>query len=93
MFPSFDPFVCSPLPSSGSRGRHHFRGPAVPHLHRYYGIIRDLTVRHRQSLVALDRWLPRRCRRRDDEVFPSSWRIHLKACLGLETPAAPGDLA
>jgi hypothetical protein len=26
-------------------------------------------------------------------VFPSSWRIPVKACPGLETPAAPGDLA
>jgi hypothetical protein len=26
-------------------------------------------------------------------VFPSSWRIPLKACPGLGTPAAPSDLA
>src|SRR5437867_1400847 len=31
--------------------------------------------------------------RRLREVFPSSWRIPVKACLGLETPAAPGNLA
>jgi len=36
MFPSSVTFVCSPLPSSGSR-----LAP-VPHLHRYYGFIRLL---------------------------------------------------
>ena len=50
--------VCSPLPSNGSRGRHRLRGPAVPHLHRYYGLIRFLATRRRPSLVALDRRLP-----------------------------------
>jgi hypothetical protein len=29
----------------------------------------------------------------DWEVFPSSWRILVKACPGLGTPAAPNDLA
>ena len=52
MFPSSDPFVCSPLPSNGSRGRHFFRGPAVPHLHRYYGLVRFLTA------IACRLWLP-----------------------------------
>jgi len=52
MFPSSDPFVCLPLPSDGSRGRHLFRGPAVPHLRRYYGRIRFLTS------VADSLWLP-----------------------------------
>ena len=61
MFPSSDPFVCSPLPSNGSRGRHFLRGPAVPHLHRYYGLIRGPHIRRQQSLVALDRRLPLRC--------------------------------
>jgi len=63
MFPASDTFLCSPLPSSGSRGRHRFRGPAVPHSHRYYGIIRSLATRRPQSLVALDRRLP----------LPHSW--------------------
>jgi len=58
MFPSSDPFVCSPLPSDGFRGRHNFRGPAVPHLQRYYGLIRFLTTRRQWSLVALDHRLP-----------------------------------
>jgi hypothetical protein len=94
MLPTFDAFLCSPLPSNGSRGRHNFRGPVVPHLRRYYGLIRSLAVRHPRSLVALDRRLPLlyvaggNC-----EVFPSSWRIPLKTCPGLETPAAPGVLA
>ncbi len=58
MFPPSDAFACSPLPSNGSRGRHISRGPAVPHLHRYYGLIRCLTTHRPQSLVALDRRLP-----------------------------------
>jgi len=58
MFPSSDPFVCSPLPSNGYRGRHNVRGPAVPHLHRYYGLIRSLPIRRLRSLVSLDRKLP-----------------------------------
>src|ERR1700756_746726 len=92
MFPSSDSFVCSPLPSNGSRGRHNLRGPVVPHLHRYYGLIRSLPVRRSPSLVALDHELPRSSRR-DGEVFPSSWKIPMKACPGLETPAAPLNLA
>jgi len=115
MFPSSDTFVCSPLPSSGSR-----LAP-VPHLHRYYGIVRLLPALRLWSLVALDHPLPplpdacsllrpaHPCRSRpgpllsgapyplnaggDWEVFPSSWRILLKACPGLGTPAAPGNLA
>lgn len=93
MFPSSDPFVCSPLPSNGSRGRHFFRSPAVPHLHRYYGLIRFLTAHHQLSLVALDRQLPCLGGSGDCEAFPSSWRIPLKTCRGLETPAAPVHLA
>ena len=94
MVPSSDALVCSPLPSTGSRGRHSFPGPAVPPLHRYYGLIRFLTVLRPRSLVALDHELPLlyvaggNC-----EVFPSSWRIPLKTCRGLETPAASGILA
>lgn len=115
MFPSSDTFVCSPLPSSGSR-----LAP-VPHLHRYYGIVRLLPALRCRSLVALDRPLPlppdaclllrpvHPYRSRpgpllsgvpypfytggDWEVFPSSWRIPVKACPGLGTPAAPGNLA
>ena len=115
MFPSSDTFVCSPLPSSGSR-----LAP-VPHLHRYYGIVRLLPALRWRSLVALDHPLPlppNACslhrpvhpyRPRpgpllsgvpdpipaggDWEVFPSSWRIPVKACPGLGTPAAPNDLA
>ena len=93
MFPSSDPFVCSPLPSNGSRGRHCFRGPAVPHLHRYYGLIRFLTAHHPPSLVALDGGFAPTVVDADDEAFPSSWRIPLKACRGLETPAAQCHLA
>src|SRR5712691_8359912 len=58
MFPASDTFPCSPLPSGGSRGRHTFRGPAVPHPHRYYGIVRFLPTLRPRSLVALDRQLP-----------------------------------
>jgi hypothetical protein len=115
MFPSSDTFVCSPLPSSGSR-----LAP-VPHLHRYYGIIRLLPALRWRPLVALGHPLPlppnacplRRpvhpyrprpgpllsgatlpvCAGGDWEVFPSSWRIPVKACPGLGTPAAPNDLA
>ena len=95
MFPAADSFLCSPLPSSGCRGRHTFRGPAVPHLHEYYGIVRFLPILRPRSLVALDRQLPlpQISRQGDWEAFPSSWRIPMKACLGLETPAAPGNLA
>jgi len=115
MFPSSDTFVCSPLPSSGSR-----LSP-VPHLHRYNGIVRLLPALRRWSLVALDHPLPlppgacsllqpvHPYRLRpgpllsgapcplsaggDWEVFPSSWRVLVKACPGLGTPAAPNDLA
>jgi len=115
MFPSSDAFVCSPLPSSG------FRLSPVPHLHRYYGIVRLLPALRLWSLVALDHLLPlppdacsllrpvHPYRSRpgpllsgapypldaggDWEVFPSSWRIPVKACPGLGTPAAPGNLA
>ena len=52
MFPASDAFVCSPLPSSGSR-----LAP-VPHLHRYYGFVRGLTALCWRSLVALDHHLP-----------------------------------
>jgi len=52
MFPASDSFVCSPLPSSGSR-----LAP-VPHLHRYYGFIRLLPALRWRSLVSLDHPLP-----------------------------------
>jgi len=58
MFLPSDSFVCSPLPSNGSRGRHSFRSPAVRHLPRYYGLIRSLPVHRPQSLVSLDCRLP-----------------------------------
>ncbi len=115
MFPASGTFVCSPLPSSGSR-----LAP-VPHLRRYYGFVRLLPALRRRSLVSLDRLLPLPpdacsllrpvrpyrprpgpflsgephplCAGGDWEVFPSSWRIPLKACPGLGTPAAPGNLA
>jgi hypothetical protein len=70
MFPSSDPFVCSPLPSNGSRGRHFFRGPAVPHLRRYYGLIRSLPIHRPGSPVALDPELPPQIARRKLEGFP-----------------------
>ena len=70
MFPSSGPFVCLPLPSNGSRGRHNFRGPAVPHLHRYYGLIRFLTTRRQRSLVALDHRLPLHQHQRRLRGFP-----------------------
>ena len=34
--------------------------PGIPHLHRYYGVIRSLPALHQRSPVALDRQLPRR---------------------------------
>jgi len=52
MFLASDTFVCSPLPSSGSR-----LAP-VPHLHRYYGFVRLLPALRWWSLVALDHPLP-----------------------------------
>ena len=70
MFPSSDPFLCLPLPSNGSRGRHNFRGPVVPHLHRYYGLIRFLTTRRQRSLVALDHRLPLHQHQRRLRGFP-----------------------
>ena len=115
MFPASDAFVCSPLPSSGSR-----LAP-VPHLHRYYGFVRLLPALRWRSLVSLDHPLPlppdahsllrpvHPYRPRpgpllsgepyplhaggDWKVFPSSWRILVKACPRLGTPAAPNDLA
>src|SRR3989442_15742679 len=70
MFPSSDSFVCSPLPSNGSRGRHFFRGPAVPHLHWYYGLIRSLPIHRPGSLVALDPELPPQIAREKLGGFP-----------------------
>ena len=93
MVHSSDPFVCSPLPPMGSVAATKLRGPAVPHLHRYYGLIRFLTAHHQLSLVALDRQLPCLGGSGDCEAFPSSWRIPLKTCRGLETPAARYHLA
>jgi len=55
MFPSTDAYACSVLSSGGYRGRHHDGGPAVPHLPRYYDLIRLLTI-HPESL-----WSPLVC--------------------------------
>jgi hypothetical protein len=115
MSPSTSASVCSPLPSSGSRV------PPVPHLPRYYGVVRLL-----QPVPAVS-GLPRRrgtsplgcgvcspgrrihasrgraplrsggahaCLVREEAGgLPGSWRIPVKACPGLGTPAAPNDLA
>jgi hypothetical protein len=66
-------------------------GPAVPHLHRYYGVIRLL---HHPSLPPLvdprgHRYPPLlHCERRWRALL-GSWTIPVEACPGLETPAIP----
>src|SRR5215469_10023335 len=87
---STDACACFPLPSSGFRGR-PLRSPAVPHLHRYYGVVRLL---HHPSVPPLVdprglRYPPLlHCARRWRALL-GSWAIPVEACLGLETPAIP----
>ena len=86
-FLSPDTCTCSPLPSSGFRGR-SFRSPAVPHLHRYYGVIR-LLLHPWTGAYGLP-WRPRyrSCERRWRALL-GSWGIPLEACPELGTPATP----
>ena len=80
-------FSYSPFPSSGFRGR-SFRSPAVPHLHRYYGVIR-LLLHPWTGAYGLP-WRPRyrSCERRWRALL-GSWGIPLEACPELGTPATP----
>ena len=67
------------------------RGPAVPHLHRYYGVVRLLLHPSVSPLVDPRglRYPPLlRCERRWRALL-GSWAVPVKACLGLETPAIP----
>jgi hypothetical protein len=86
-FLSPDTCTCSPLPSSGFRGR-SFQSPAVPHLHRYYGVVRLLL--HPWSDAYGLPWRPgyRSCERRWRALL-GSWGIPLEACPELGTPATP----
>jgi hypothetical protein len=65
--------------------------PVVPvlHLHRYYGLLRPLHARP----GGLRSPLTTRChhQRRRRGGLPRSWGIPVRACLGLETPAARRD--
>ena len=76
-----------PLPSSGFRGR-SFRSPAVPHLPRYYGVVR-LLLHPWTGAYGLP-WRPRyrSCERRWRALL-GSWGILLEACPELGTPATP----
>ena len=87
MFPSADTSACSPLPSSGYRGRSLWN-PAVPHLHRYYGFVRLLVHLSRSPPVSLGGSVPPMVRRRWGALL-GSWEIPLKACPELGTPAIP----
>lgn len=62
--------------------------PVVPvlHLHRYYGLLRPLHARPGSLRSPLTTRY--RLRRRRRGGLPRSWGIPLRACLGLETPAA-----
>ena len=86
-FRSSDTCTCSPLPSSGFRGR-SFRSPAVPHLPRYYGVVR-LLLHPWTGAYGLP-WRPRyrSCERRWRALL-GSWGILLEACPELGTPATP----
>ena len=85
MYPRIGASRCFPLPSSGYRGRPS-QGPAVPHLHGYYGVVRLL--RHPSTVTSGLPWWPVPPLRRWEALL-GSWRIPLKACPELETPAAP----
>lgn len=62
--------------------------PAVPHLHRYYGVVRLLVHLSRSSPVSLgDRYLP--WYGGDVGALLGSWEIPLEACPELGTPATP----
>jgi hypothetical protein len=85
MCPSFGTSCCSPLPSRG------FQLALVPHVHRYYGLIRLLHVR------PAGLWSPLTGQylgmTEETGGLPGSWGIPVRACPGLETPAARRDLA
>src|SRR5260370_27937969 len=86
-FLSPDTCTCSPLPSSGFRGR-SFRSPAVPHLHRYYEVVRLLL--HPYAVASGRPWLPRfRSSEQRWRALLGSWGIPLEACPELVTPATP----
>ena len=53
MWRSVDASTCSPLPSSGYRGRPLSGSPAVRHLQRYYGLVRLLAYPSRPPPVSL----------------------------------------
>jgi len=62
--------------------------PAVPHLHRYYGVVRLLVHLSRSPPVSLgDRYLP--WRGGDGGALLGSWEIPLETCPELGTPATP----
>ena len=76
-----------PPPSSGFRGR-SFRSPAVPHLYRYYGFVRPLSIRGQAPTVPLGARVTDLASE-DGELSWGSWGILLEACPELGTPATP----
>ena len=64
--------------------------PAVPHLHRYYGVVRLLL--HPYAIAYGLPWRPRFrfCKRRWRALL-GSWGISLEACPELGTPATPAQ--
>jgi|SRR5580704_4728422 hypothetical protein len=89
----FDRFVCLLPPSLQWVPWPLLRSPAVPHLHRYYGVVRLLN--HLSVLPSVDPWLhvsldPIRrrsswCERRWGALLGSR-PTSLETCRGLETP-------
>jgi hypothetical protein len=66
-----------------------FGNPAVPHLHRYYGVVRLLV--HPSSVAYGLPWRPSyRSRERRWGALLGSWEIPLETCPELATPAIPG---
>jgi hypothetical protein len=79
MYPPVGTSRCPPLPSSGSRPRQF---PTFVGTMGFY----DSSCPSRRSSVSLDHAVPPPGG--DEEVFPRSWGIPLRACPGLGTPAA-----
>jgi hypothetical protein len=62
--------------------------PAVPHLHRYYGVVRLLVHLSRPPLASLGESVPPMMRG-DGGALLGSWEIPVEACPELGTPATP----
>ena len=77
----------SPFPPVGPVAA-PFGSPAVPHLHRYYEVVRLLL--HPYAVASGRPWLPRfRSSEQRWRALLGSWGIPLEACPELVTPATP----